>query len=125
MVSKSQRKHDGAVKNIADHPELLGLERVVESCVEVPIRNWHGRLITEIDVLFILEGNFYVPVEYKCNHTFRNEQKAFHQLIMAEKGVRINFGGLVQGLYYASGSDPYRFNELVIKGPLHYWRDLE
>lgn len=124
MSHKAQSIHNRAVNDIADHPEYLNLEGVVRVEVEVPVHDLHHKLLTQIDVLFQLKNGLYIPIEYKCNHSLRNENKALHQLIKAREGLDLEYHFGVDKLIYAFNPSPYNAMELIRSGMGFGWKPI-
>lgn len=83
-----QSTHDTRVKEILKDPEsILGLENIIYSSTEVQL--WKKKnLVYVADLMFIenpagLWTPRWVIVEYKCNNSIRNREKAINQLTRA------------------------------------------
>lgn len=115
-------KHNDATEYLAHHPEVLGLENVVESRLELDIKNHLGQQLTAIDVLYTLDNGLYIPLEYKCNDTVPGRLKAEEQLIIARQGILEMFGHTAQNMLYVHGRAPFGVEELVVKNDHYEWR---
>ncbi len=82
--------HRAALEEIALHPELLGIkEPILETRLEVPVRNKRGRVLTDIDVLFLTPSLAYVvEVKTGCRPDF---DKAYQQSLKARKYANRNY----------------------------------
>ncbi len=74
-----QSSHSKALENIAQHPELFGIDKVVASVIEANLCD-KNRLISQPDVIFYcLNKNVYI-LEYKGNGNGEMMARAQEQL---------------------------------------------
>ena len=98
--------HDKHVNEILNNPkEILGLENIIWSAKEVQL--WRrNKLIYVTDLVFIEYVNYnpqWIVVEYKCNDSVRQRDKARHQLRVAKNWWK-EFMKETPDLLYVSGT---------------------
>jgi hypothetical protein len=83
MTNKTERLHDHRVHRTVNNPRLIGLDGVVLSAQSVHLWTPNGRLLSEIDGLFINHNHKLTLEEYKTNDRYR--ATAVEQLDRAEE----------------------------------------
>lgn len=115
MVMKiTMRQHDSICDAIMQQPRIVGLENVVESYREYPIRNGSHDLLTEIDYLAITGYGDATLVEVKCHDRKKLRHKAKEQLWIGREGVRRIFNPRSIQLLYVH--DDFQIEQLNPSG---------
>ena len=104
-LSKKFSKHKRALEDIIQYPNKIRIRDVVEAETEVPVSFDGHTLATEIDILFYLNKNIYVPIEYKCNDGLKQRDKAVHQLYLDEKWIKLNYNPFAVLMLYVYGNN--------------------
>lgn len=98
-----QEKHKKSLEKIAKNPSLIGIEGEVFHEPEVDLFNGYIR-IGALDLLFIsYEDQKVYYIEYKCNHSKKNQKEAKMQLIKAKNSMVQKYRGKELVMLYVSG----------------------
>ena len=97
--------HTKSLELIAQEPRLIGLdERSAFDWIQVeyPFMSRRGKQIEgEVDVaLHQMEGDRLYIVEFKCNDSKKQREKAKQQLLTAKQGLRREYGFRVDHMLY-------------------------
>lgn len=87
----SSKIHNRFLDSIIQEPMLIGLSNIVNVEKEFVLRNSHGRVIAEPDlILQDVYNNLYIG-EYKCHDSVTGRSKAQKQLLTADNFMYMNY----------------------------------
>ena len=124
-MKRKRSNHETKVQGINKRPGRIGIHNVVQSWVEYPVHNMHGRQLGQIDYWCIAEYDnrkgIYI-VEYKSTDTDLARKKALEQLVVGKQGVREEFNWHPDVLLYVHGD--YVAERLVVRPDHGFdWKD--
>ena len=138
MTRTTEGEHNSATKYLAES-SLDGLIRNVEwvrqevavyQGFNVYLENEdeekpNGDLITEMDILFALTNGVYVVAEYKCNNNAKARDKAEHQLLYAEQGIKRKWDAKAVLMVYVHDRNPFVVEAMTIQNDRRHYTIIQ